>query len=404
LLRVASPLIVSGVESDAHAERPASDTYQKAIEYSRARYRLYFASTAYGLAVLAAAIAGGLGPLLRAVAAHVTPTPLFQTAIYTPILLTILAIAGLPTAAWGHRLALRYDQSIQGWTSWLWDWTKSKLLTIGIATFLVAVLYAVMRAAPNRWWLVFWLLSQPILVFLLFLQPLVIAPLFFEFRPLREAAPDLVCDMERIVELARVKISSDRMFEMKASEKLKSVNAYVAGIGASKRVVVWDTTIAKMTKPQTLFIFGHELGHYVLGHIPRTLAVTSAALLLAFFIGQSLLEWAISRQGGAWSIPAVSDLASLPVIIFSLSAAGFLATPLYSAYSRRLEHAADVYGIEITRGVLEKPGATAADAFRRLAEIDLADPAPPRFIRFWLYGHPPIGERIAFAERFRQER
>ena len=92
----------------------------------------------------------------------------------------------------------------------------------------------------------------------------------------REAAPDLVSDMERIVERARVGITSDRMFEMKASKKLKSVNAYVAGIGASKRVVVWDTTIAKMTKPQTLFVFGHELGHYVLGHIPRTLAVASA--------------------------------------------------------------------------------------------------------------------------------
>jgi Zn-dependent protease with chaperone function len=208
--------------------------------------------------------------------------------------------------------------------------------------------------------------------------------------------------MERIVQRAGVEITSDRMFEMKASEKLRSVNAYVAGIGASKRVVVWDTTIAKMTKPQTLFIFGHELGHYVLGHIPRTLAVTSAALLLVFFLGQLLLEWAISRYGAAWSIAAVSDLASLPVILFGLSASAFLAAPLYSAYGRWLEHAADAYGLEITQGVLEEPGATAASAFRRLAEIDLADPAPPRFIRFWLYGHPPIAERIAFAERFRQ--
>jgi Zn-dependent protease with chaperone function len=402
LIRIAAPRTVPGVESAAHTERPPSDTYRKAIEYARARYRLYFASTAYGLAVLASVIAVDLGPVLRDVAARAATSAWLQAAVYAPILLTVLAIADLPTAAWGHRLALRYGQSIQSWTSWLWDWTRSELLTIAIATFLVAVLYAVIRASPNRWWLVFWLLSQPILVFLLFLQPLVIAPLFFEFRPLREAAPDLVCDMERIVERARVEIASDRMFEMKASKKLKSVNAYVAGIGASKRVVVWDTTIANMTKPQTLFIFGHELGHYVLGHIPRTLAVASAGLLLVSFVGQLLLEWAIPRYGGAWSIPAVSDLASLPVILFGLSAVGFLATPLFSAYSRSLEHAADVYGLEITQGVLENPGATAADAFRRLAEIDLADPAPPRFIRFWLYGHPPIGERIAFAERFRQ--
>jgi len=387
--------------ADARSERPSAKTYRKAVAYSRARYRLYFASTAYGIAVLAAAIALHLGPVLRDVATRTTASPWLQTAIYAPVLLGLLAVVSLPEAAWGHWLALRYEQSIQSWLSWLWDWTKSELLTLAIATLLVAILYAVMRAAPTRWWLVFWLVSQPILVFLLFLQPLVIAPLFFEFRPLREAAPELVVDMQRIVDRERVAIEPERMFEMKASHKLKSVNAYVAGIGPSKRVVVWDTTVAKMTKPQTLFIFAHELGHYVLGHIPRTLALSSAALLGVFFVGQRLLEWAIARHGAGWGVLAVSDLASLPAILFGLSAIGFLATPLVNAYSRRLEHAADVYGLEIARTVLDRPGATAADAFRRLAEIDLADPTPPAFIRFWLYSHPPVGERIAFAERFR---
>jgi len=344
-------------------------------------------------------IALRVGPALRDVAARTGAAPWLEAALVASLLFALLAVTGLPPAAWGHRLAVRYDQSIQSWTSWLWDWLKSELLTIAIATLLVAILYAVMRAAPARWWLVFWLVSQPILVFLLFLQPLVIAPLFFDFRPLREAAPDLALDMQRIVEHAGVAIPPERMFEMKASAKLKSVNAYVAGIGTSKRVVVWDTTIAKMTKPQTLFIFGHELGHYVLGHIPRTLGLASVAALVSLFVGQRLFEWTLARHGAGWSIAAVSDPASLPVILFALSAAGFLAMPVFNAYSRRLEHAADVYGLEIVKGVLERPGATAADAFRRLAEIDLADPSPPPFIRFWLYSHPPVAERIAFVER-----
>src|SRR5439155_27001503 len=138
----------------------------------------------------------------------------------------------------------------------------------------------------------FWVASIPITVFVVFVAPMAVDPLFYRFEPLAETQPALVNQIGKAVERAGMRIPADRMFEMKASEKLKSVNAYVTGIGASKRVVVWDTTISKMTKPQTLFIFGHELGHYVLGHIPRTLAVTSAALLLAFFIGQSLLEWA----------------------------------------------------------------------------------------------------------------
>ena len=393
------------MEPSREATEPSpSETRRKAIEYSRARYRLYFVTTAYGLSVLAAVIGLRVGPALRDVVASELQSPWSQTLVYIPLLLAILALADLPVAAWGHRLAVRYDQSIQGWGSWLWDWTKSEAVGIAVGTLLGTLLYAVMRASPQRWWLVFWLVSLPILVFLLFLQPLVIAPLFFRFRPLREAAPDLVDDMERIVERAGVSVRPDRMFEMRASDKLKSVNAYVAGLGGSKRVVVWDTTLAKMTRPQTLFIFGHELGHYVLGHISRTLAVASTGLLGALFFGRRLLEWSIARHGEAWSVTGVADVASLPVILFLLSAAGFLATPLFSAYSRRLEHAADVYGLDITRGILEDPGVTAAEAFRRLAEIDLADPAPPAFIRFWLYGHPPIAERIAFAECYSKPR
>ena len=393
------------MEPSRRATEPSpSETRRKAIEYSRARYRLYFATTAYGLSVLAAAIALRVGPALRDLVASELQSPWSQMLVYMPLLFAILALADLPAAARGHGLALRYDQSIQGWGSWLWDWTKSEAVGIAVGTLLGALLYAVMRASPEWWWLVFWLVSLPILVFLLFLQPLVIAPLFFRFRPLRESAPDLVDDMERIVERAGVIVPPDRMFEMSASDKLKSVNAYVTGLGRSKRVVVWDTTLAKMTKPQTLFIFGHELGHYVLGHIPRTLAIASAGLFGALFFGRRLLEWSIARHGEAWSVTGVADFASLPVILFLLSAAGFLATPLFSAYSRRLEHAADVYGLDITRGILEAPGATAAEAFRRLAEIDLADPAPPAFIRFWLYGHPPIAERIAFAECYSKPR
>ena len=360
---------------------------------------MFFATTAYELCLLGAVIALRVGPALRDSAARTASNPWLFTVVYAAQLLVWLAVAGLPPAVVGHRLAVRYDQSIQSSASWLRDWLKSELLSIAIGTVLVVILYGVMRATPKHWWLVFWLVSQPILLFVLLIQPLLIAPLFFEFRPLRDVAPDLVTDMLRIVERSKAEIRPDRMFEMKASDKLKSVNAYVAGIGPSKRVVIWDTTIAKMTKPQTLFVFAHELGHYVLGHVPRTLGIASVGLLATLFGGQRLLEWMIDRYGAAWSVIAVSDPASLPVILLLLSAAGFLAMPLINAYSRRLEHAADVYGLDIVRGVLEKPGGTAAEAFRRLAEIDLADPDPPPFIRFWLYSHPPIAERIAFAER-----
>ena len=377
---------------------PPADVTAKAIAYSRARYRLYFIDTVYDLALLGVVILLHIGPGLRDFATRVAASPVVQTVVYAALLFAVLAVAGLPTEIASQRLAVRFAQSIQSSASWARDWIKGSLLSIAIGTVLVTILYAVVRAFPEHWWLVFWLASLPILVFLLFLQPLVIAPLFFEFRPLAEAAPALVPGIERIVARAGVAIPPERMFVMNASAKLTSVNAYVAGFGASKRVVVWDTTLAKMTNDETLFIFGHELGHYVLGHIARAIAVASVALLIGLWAAQHLVESVIARHGAVLGIMSVSDLASLPLLILVLSLGGFLARPLFGIYSRRNEHAADVYGLDITQTILERPGATAAAAFRRLGEIALADPAPPPFIRFWLYTHPPIAERIAFAE------
>jgi Zn-dependent protease with chaperone function len=392
------------VDTPPPSTEPPADVTEKAVAYSRARYRLYFADTAYGVALLAAVILLRVGPAFRDVALRIADSATLQTIAYAPLLFAVLAVGGLPTEVASQRLALRFEQSIQGWGSWARDWMKGTLLSIAIGTVLATVLYAIVRTSPERWWLVFWLASLPILVFLLFLQPLVIAPLFFKFRPLAETAPALVPGIARIVSRAGVAIPPERMFVMDASEKLTSVNAYVAGFGASKRVVVWDTTLAKMTNEETLFIFGHELGHYVLRHIAKAIAVASAALLMGLWAAQKLVEWVIARRGDALGVHRVSDLASLPLLLLALSLGGFFARPLFGAYSRRNEHAADVYGLTITETILERPGTTAARAFRRLAEIALADPAPPPFIRFWLYTHPPIAERIAFAETFGMRR
>ena len=124
-----------------------------------------------------------------------------------------------------------------------------------------------MRRSRRRWWFYAWLGSLPILIFLIFVEPLVLEPLFFRFSPLAAADPQLADALERVVQHAGQNIPEDRMYLMNASSKLNALNAYVTGIGASERVVVWDTTIAQMTTPEILFVFGHEMGHYVLHHI-----------------------------------------------------------------------------------------------------------------------------------------
>src|SRR5215472_10757398 len=263
----------------ATSTAPAPTTFQlspekrdQAIAYARARYRLHFVAFAWSCIVLVAIIALRLGPRFRDLAESMSRRRFWQAAIFVPLLFITDGVLELPTAAYGQHLARFYGQSVQGWGSWLWDQAKELLVTLVVAIPLVWLLYAILRESPRRWWLWFWLALLPVLVFLIFLTPLAIDPLFFEFTPLAPAHPELAQAIEKVTVRAGQPIPPERMFAMNASSKYTSINAYVSGLGASKRVVVWDTTIAKATIPQTLFVFGHEMGHYVLHHVPRTIA------------------------------------------------------------------------------------------------------------------------------------
>ena len=197
----------------------------------------------------------------------------------------------------------------------------------------------------------------PILAFGVFIYPLFVEPLFFRFTPLADAQPQLASELERVVTRAGEQIPQSRMFEMNASSKLNALNAYVTGIGASRRVVVWDTTIARMTTPEIAFVFGHEMGHYVLGHVRDGMLFTAGVLLVFLFVGSRLLVWAIARWGGVLGMRGVDDWASLPVLLLLMSVFGFLSTPVSNAYSRHLEHQADQYGLEVVHGIVSRRAA-----------------------------------------------
>jgi Zn-dependent protease with chaperone function len=361
---------------------------------------LHFIGFAWGCVVLLGLLALRVGPRFRDLAGRTSRRRFVQALVFAPLLLVTLQLLVLPLDAYRHQLARFYDQSVQGFGSWLWDWTKGLLVTLVIAIPVVAALYAILRRNPRRWWLRFWLGSLPVIVFLVFVSPLVIDPLFFRFEPLAAKAPDLVTEIEQVTKRGGLEIPRERMFLMKASDKLKSVNAYVTGVGASKRVVVWDTTLARMTMPQTLFVFGHEMGHYVLRHVFKTIAFL-AALLLVFLLAANVVTRRIFRRGaGPFGIRDLSDYASLPLLFLIYAIGSELALPIANTYSRSNEHAADVYAIEVVHGVVPDANRAAAEAFQALGEINLADPSPSRFIRFWLYSHPPLAERVVFARTY----
>ena len=156
---------------------------------------------------------------------------------------------------------------MQGWGSWFGDQAKALGLTLVIGTLVLLLFNWIVRRWPRRYWLGIWLVTIPILLLVLFAEPVVIEPIFDKFEPLSKSNPALVPELEKVVARTGTNIPPERMYLMKASEKTNGLNAYVSGIGATKRIVVWDTTAGRIPNDEVLFIFGHESGHYVLHHI-----------------------------------------------------------------------------------------------------------------------------------------
>ncbi len=376
------------------------DKLEKAIEYSQARYWLHFIGSIWSIAVVLVILAGGLSARLRDWAERASRRRVVQALVFVPLLALANDVLNLPLGVWGQHLELKFQQSIQSWPSWFWDWTKQELLGYALAVLLALILYAVIRRSARRWWLYFWLAALPILFGVMFLEPYVIEPLFYQFDPLSAGHRPLVDELERVVARGGLEIPPSRMFEMKASEKLNSLNAYVSGFGASKRVVVWDTTLERLTTPEILFVFGHEMGHYVLGHVRNTLVFLALLVLALLYIGYHGLGWMLRRWGARWRIRDAADWASLPALLLLFSLFSFLTEPLINAYSRHQEHEADVYGLEVVHGLVPDARAVATHSFQVLGEVDLDEPDPNQFIEFWMYSHPSTSERIAFTESY----
>jgi len=372
----------------------------QAVAYARGEHELYFLDFAYGLLVLILLLQLRVAPGFRDRAAQTSGSNFVQTVVFVPLILLTIDVLSLPTAIWGHRLALKYQQSIQGWGSWLVDWAKGEAVEVVIGVLLTWILYAAIRRRPRTWWLHFWLAAVPLIILGAVVEPLIVEPLFFKFTPLENSQPHLTERIEQVAGRAGLEIPRSRIFNMNASSKMKAVNAYVSGLGATRRVVVWDTSLQHMTEDEILFVFGHEMGHYVLGHVLDGILFSCAVLLIFLYIAYRLLNWMLTRWGETWAIRGPADLASLPVLILLLSVFSFLFTPISNAYTRHLEHQADQYGLEVIHGIVPDAPLVAAHAFQVLGEVDLEEPNPSTAVKFWFYNHPPLDERMRFAETY----
>ena len=372
------------------------DLYRKARNRGRISFATRIIAIFYGLAVLWFILRSKLSARVRDWAERTSRFRFIQSFLFVAPLVLAIAILELPLDIFRESILKLYAISVQSWPSWLADWAKTQCLTIIIGGLLAWLFFAVIHKSPTRWWFYFWLIALPIILFFVFISPYVIDPLFNKYEPLASKAPALVPELQRITRRAGMEVPPERMFWMRASDKTVGTNASVNGFGASKRIIIWDTTIAQETTDELLMDFGHEMGHYALNHIWKGFLFFSAFLLVLLYLGYRTIGAFLARYGAAWSIRGLTDWAALPAILLLFSLFNFFGEAIGNTYSRHQEAEADLYSMEVAHGLVPDPGQAAARSFQKYGEIVLDDPTPNPIRVFLFYDHPTTADRIRF--------
>jgi STE24 endopeptidase len=289
----------------------------------------------------------------------------------------------------GYILPHRFGLSTQDIRGWLTDLIKSFGVSFLLGVPLLVGLYALIRAFPETWWL--WAVIGYTLVgtLLTILAPVLLLPLFYKLEPLGEAYHELV---ERLLMLAdRARATAQGVYTIDMSRRTRAANAALVGMGKTRRILLGDTLIESFTTDEIESVLAHELGHHVHRDIPLSILIQSGLNLIVFFVGAKTLEWIAASLG----IPYVYNPALLPALVLVFSIMGFLTMPIGNAFSRWRETMADDFALCMT----QNPSAF-VNAMTRLANQNLAEASPERWIVFLLHSHPPLEDRIARAKRF----
>ncbi|HYF39612.1 MAG TPA: M48 family metallopeptidase, partial [Gemmatimonadales bacterium] len=335
-----------------------------ALQYYRSGNVLWAVGTVLGLLLPALLLWTGWSARLRTLSSRIGRRWLPSLMIYAVLFTIVMALLGLPFSYYvGFVRQHAYGLSNQTFDKWASDWVKGVLVSgIGLALVLW-IPYLLLRISPRRWWLYAALASIPITTIVLVVSPILVDPLFNEFGPLRNRSLE-----QRILALAgRAGIPDSRVFQVNKSVDTKRVNAYVTGLGQTKRIVLWDTLLDKLEPDQVAFVVAHEIGHFVLRHVLALIALTALLALASLYLIHRVAGRLIRRFSARFGFSELSDPASLPLLVLLATAVSFVSTPLLLAFTRYQEHEADRFALELTRD-----NRAAANAFVRLQQENLA--------------------------------
>ena len=316
-----------------------------------------------------------------------------RTLVFSAIVVAVPFAVRLPLSFWrGHVREKAWGFSAQRLRGWAADRLKGFAVGAVLTATAMVGFVGLARVLPRAWPLAVAPAGAALVVALSFVAPVLLEPLFNRFEPL--ADPELSESLRTLSEKAGVPVRDVLVAD--ASRRTKKENAYVSGLGQTRRVVVFDTLLSRGGPREVRLVVAHELGHRRLRHVARATALGVSAMAVAVAVLWGLLFPAVLRAVGA---SGPGDPRVIPFVLFVATTLQVVALPFESALSRRWESAADRFSLELT-GDLEAFVAS----HRGLAVSNLLDLDPPRFVYMVAFSHPTPPERIAAARRWAAER
>lgn len=366
---------------------------EKAMRYYRSGIVIWLVGLIWGLAVPALLLFTGFSAKLRDLARHLGKYWVLTVALYYVFFAIVTTLMALPLDYYADFVRQHaYGLSNQTHLKFFKDWTISLGIDCIVGALFLWIPFALLRKFPRSWWAITSVLAVPFIILQLLVTPLFISPLFNTFGPMKDKALEA-----KILHIAdRSGIQGGRVYEVEKSEDTKTVNAYVTGFAGTKRIVLWDTLLQKLDERQVLFVMAHEMGHYVLNHVAKSILFFVVLITVALYTVHRLSGAIIRRFEGRIGFSELSDPAALPLIMLVVGVLGLFLTPVAMAYSRNHEHEADRFALEITHD-----NYAGASSFATLAEENLSNPRPHWFIRLMRGSHPTLGERIDFCNSYR---
>jgi len=370
------------------ADDPIAADPPETRRYNRIRRWLGISDFVVGFAFLIVLLVTGWSGWLRDVAYRMGfQSYSLSVFMYLLLLLLISKALGVGFDIYGFRLERRYKLSTQRFRSWCWDEVKGFLVGLLLGSVVVELLYFTIRQWPQNWWLLAWALFMVLFILLAQLAPVVLFPIFYKFEPLEneELRRRLIVLSERAGTRVR------GVYRWKLSEKTKKANAALTGLGMTRRIILADTLLDNYTADEIEAVLAHELGHHVHRHILKSIFVQAGITLFGFWAANWALHYAVDHH--LFDFVQISDFADLPLLALVATVVSFLLMPALNAYSRFNERQADRYAFESISSI--EPFIS---SMNKLADQNLAERAPSKWVEWLFHSHPSISRRLQAAQ------